>query len=271
MVHGSFNVRGDAAFKGHLTTDGAISCPYLIVPSMRSVSTASSSSKMKVEHANWHVSGATLAVANLVKDLVFRYIMSGYIFSVAGIYALVVETYDTIMMAMTLELNITGICFGYAACVYGGGPFFGYVMNYVHNHGKCGDDHSHDVNVPKSSTWNTRKGWGQERMAGSSVPTPSPVNGDETSPGPRSKSGGCGGGGLYTKDRNERYKLNPLDPFNGLNRIAVPIKRNPDGTLNPLPKYSFVKTKYNNISYDGTPVNDYNGFTDTNKTGDKEC
>jgi hypothetical protein len=245
MFNGSLNVRGDAAFKGHLTTDGAISCPYLIIPSMRSVSTTSSSSKMKVEHANWQASGLAMTVKNLVKDIIFRYVMSGYMFTIAGLYALVIEVYDTVMMAITIELNITGICFGYAACAYGGGPFFGYVMNFVHNHGKCGDDHSHDVNVPKSSTWNSRKGWGQERMAGNPVPTPAPVNGDETSPGPRSKPGGCGGGGLYTKNRNESYGLNILDPYMGLNRIPVPIKRTPDGTIIPTPTFSFLTTSYN--------------------------
>jgi hypothetical protein len=247
MFNGSLNVRGDAAFKGHLTTDGAISCPYLIMPSMRTQSTMSSSSKQKVEHANWQAGGLALASTNFVKDIIFRYVMTGYIFTIAGLFALVVEVYDLIMMALTLEMQITGICFGYAACAYGGGPFFGYVINYVHNHGKCGDDHSHDINVPKTSTWNTRKGWGQERIAGNSIPTPAPVNGDESSPGPRSKPGGCGGGGLYTKNRNEKYKVNNLDPFNGLNYIASPVKRSADGTLIPAPTFSFVQTAISNV------------------------
>ena len=267
MVHGSLNVRGDAAFKGHLTTDGAISCPYLIMPSMRTQSTASSSSKMKVEHANWYVAGLSLATTNFVKDLIFRYVMTGYIFTIAGLYALVVEVYDLIMIAITIELNITGICFGYAACAYGGGPFFGYVMNYTHNHGKCGDDHNHDVNVPKTSTWNTRKGWGNERCAGSPIPTPAPVNGDESAPGPRSKPGGCGGGGLYTKNRNERYRVNDLDPFDGLNRIPISINRTPDGNLNPLPTFSFTDTTIISAPLSGTAVPGLNESV----TGSEKC
>lgn len=229
MVNGSFNVRGDAAFKGHVTMDGALSCPYLIVPSMRTESTAGASSKFKIEGPNWVGTAAALSIGNLIKDIVFRYVMTGYIMSIAGIYALVCEIYDTIMMAMTIELIPTGIAIGF---------IYSQVWNFKHNHTRVGEDHSHSTTVPKSSFWNDRKAWGQERMAGSPVPTPSPVHGDTPSPGPKSKSGACGGGGLYTKNRNESYGLNPLDAFNGLNYIPYSIKRNPDGTLNPPPKFS---------------------------------
>lgn len=231
MVHGSFNVRGDASFKGHVTMDGSLSCPHLIVPSMRTESTPSSPSKFKIEGPNWVGTAAALSVGNLVKDLVFRYIMTGYIMTISGIYSLVSEIYDTIMMAMTLELIPTGIAIGY---------IYSEVWNFKHNHTRVGEDHTHSSTVPKASFWNTRKGWGQERMAGSPIPTPSPANGDTPSPGPKSKPGGCGGGGLYTKNRNEKYGLNPLDPYNGGNYIPYSIERNWDGSLTETPQFSVI-------------------------------
>lgn len=244
MVHGSFNVRGDAAFKGHVTTDGALSTPYLIVPSMRTESSSSASSKFKTEGANWIGAAAVLSKGNLVKDLVFRYIMNGYAGSIAGLTSLVIETYDTIKTAATIEPLPTGFALGVAFTAWGPAPVvcvppaLGGVWNFTHNHMLAGNDHSHSVTSPKASYWNDRNAWGQERMAGSSIPTPAPVNGDGVSPGPASKRGGCGGGSLYTKNRNEFYGVPPLDPFNGKNYIAVPISRTPDGTLIPPPKFS---------------------------------
>jgi hypothetical protein len=231
MVNGSFNVRGDAAFKGHVTMDGALSCPYLIVPSMRTETTAGSPSKFKVEGANWVGTAAALSIGNLTKDLAFRYLMSGYIMTPSGIYSLICEIYDSIMMAMTAELVETG---------YGIGEYFITVWNFKHNHTKVGEDHSHSTTVPKASFWNDRKAWGQERMGGSPIPTPSPVHGDTSSPGPKSKAGGCGGGGLYTKNRNEKYGLNALDPYSGLNYIPYNIKRDSGGNLIPPPQFSVV-------------------------------
>ena len=240
MINGGLSVRGNAAFKGHVTMDGAVSTPFLIVPSMRTGSTTSSSSKMKVEGANWVASAPALAAANLAKDLIFRYIMSGYIMTIAGLFALMCEVYDVIMQSMTIEPLITGIFFGYAACAVGGGPAFGVVYNFKHNHLMVGADHDHTVTVPKSSFWNTKKAWGGERQGAGPVPSPAPANGDSPSPGPKSKNGSCGGGGLYVKNRNESYNLPPLDPFQGLNYLKVPIQRNKDGSLLRTPQFSVV-------------------------------
>ena len=240
MINGGLSVRGNVAFKGHVTMDGAVSTPFLIVPSMRTGSTTSSSSKMKVEGANWVASATALAAANLGKDLIFRYIMTGYIMTIAGLYALFCEVYDVLMQSMTLEPLITGIFFGYAACAVGGGPAFGVVYNFKHNHLMVGADHDHTVTVPKSSFWNTKKAWGGERQGAGPVPSPAPANGDSPSPGPKSKNGSCGGGGLYVKNRNESYKLPPLDPFQGLNYLKVPIQRNKDGSLLRTPQFSVV-------------------------------
>jgi hypothetical protein len=244
MVHGSFNVRGDAAFKGHLTTDGAISTPYLIVPSMRTESSASASSKFKTEGANWLGAAQAVAAGNLAKDVAFRYLMNGYAGSITGLVSLVMEVYDVIKTSAIIEPIPTGFALGVAFTAWGPAPVvcvppaLGGVWNFTHNHTLAGHDHSHSVTSPKASYWNNRKAWGQERMAGSPIPTPAPVNGDAPAPGPKSKRGGCGGGGLYTKNRNEFYGVPALDPFNGTNYISVPITRTPDGTLIPPPKFS---------------------------------
>jgi hypothetical protein len=54
FVAGAFNVSGDSAFKGHLTLDGAISCPYLIMPSMSQTSSFSGTSKFIDHQAYWN-------------------------------------------------------------------------------------------------------------------------------------------------------------------------------------------------------------------------
>ena len=53
FINGAFNVSGDSAFKGHVTTDGAISCPYLIMPSMTQTSSWNGSGKRIDHFAQW--------------------------------------------------------------------------------------------------------------------------------------------------------------------------------------------------------------------------
>lgn len=231
MVNGSFNVKGDCAVKGHLTSDGALSVPYLIVPSMRTESTAGASSKQNVEWAQWSYTALAKATANFAIDAVFRYAMTGYIMTIAGLYAYTIESVNLIMLALPIEPMPTGFALGFIYSV---------VYNFPHTHGTVGNDHSHSVTIPKGSYWNDVKSWGSERKAGSSVPTPSPINGDTPSPGPKSKGGACGGGGLYTQARNEKYKLKKTDPYDGRNFIPLNIKRLPDGTLDPEPQLSVL-------------------------------
>lgn len=249
MVHGGFSVRGNAAFKGHVTADGSLSVPHLIVPSMRTESSPSAPSKSKTEGANWGFGGIKAAATCLTKDLAFRYLMNGYIMTISGVYSLVRETYDLALLSTYYEWRTSGFGIGY-----------GYVtlFNKTHNHSMCGMDHTHSVTTPLASYWNTRKGWGQERVGACPVPTPCPGFGDSPSPGPKSKPGGCGGGGLYVKDRNERYNLDLNDAYSGNNYIHVPITRKPDGSISTIngktdsPNFSWV------YSYSGIPVNDIN-------------
>lgn len=240
MVQGSFNVRGDAAFKGHLTTDGPISVPHLIVPSMRTESTNNATSKFITEGANWQIPAIALRSANLLKDLVFRYAFPGYISTGAGIVALTMEIFDQVMISKLLEPLPTGIYLGSCLNAAGPGISWGIVWNFTHNHTRAGEDHTHTVTSPKASYWNTRRGWGGERMAGSPIPTPAAAFGDSLSPGPKSKSGGaCGGGALWIKQRNENYGQFG-DPFAGGNFVPTPITRDPDGTINPQPQLSYI-------------------------------
>jgi hypothetical protein len=240
MFQGSLNVRGDVAFKGHLTTDGALSTPHLIVPSMRTESTTNATSKFKTEGANWAAAACVINGANLAKDVVLRYVFPGYITTMAGVVALATEVYDLINTCAQIEPFPTGIYAGFCANAAGPGVSWGLIWNFKHNHIRAGEDHSHTVTSPKASYWNTRRGWGGERMAGSPIPTPAPGFGDSMSPGPKSKSGGsCGGGGLWTKIRNDNYNLGD-DPFNGGNYVPAPIIRQPDGTILPTPQFSYL-------------------------------
>lgn len=236
MIHGSLNVRGDAAFKGHLTTDGAISTPYLIVPSMRAKTTLGANSRFVQGTANWSYAGASLQIVNLAKDILTKYSKLDYLTQpVTGAINLTMEFYNCITHKFPVD-GITGIFVGTCAL----GPCAGFIFNFPHSHTNTGSDHFHEFSSPKASYWNNRKGWGEERMAGSPIPTPAPAMGDNVSPGPFGKSGGCGGGGLYTKNRNENYNLNIDDPNGGLDYIPLNIKRNPDGDLIPTPRSSFI-------------------------------
>lgn len=227
MVHGGFSVRGNAAFKGHVTLDGSLSVPHLICPTMREESTSRSSSKFKTEASNWGPVAAGLAITNLAKDSTFRYLMPGYLMSLQGVYAMACEVYDALVQSMIIEPIPTGIAIGFSVGI-GGGAVFCDVFNYKHNHGLCGNDHSHASTLPLMSAYQYREGWGGERQEAGPVPLPPPPYGDSPSPGPHSKPGGCGGGGLYTKNRNEYYGLDPENPFID-NYVPLPIRRSADG------------------------------------------
>jgi hypothetical protein len=58
-----------------------------------------------------------------------------------------------------------------------------------------------------------------------------PANTTFPRPGPSSWGGGCGGGGLYSKVRNQKYGINSDDAFDGGNFVTTTAKRNPDGSL----------------------------------------
>lgn len=239
LVTGGFSVKGNAAIKGHLTCDGSLSIPHLICPSMRTESTESSPSKFALEGANWFPVNAGLKSANFAKDLGLRYTMLGYTPTLRGMTALVMEAYDLAMQSKMFEHTVTGMAIGtcftplgmYPVLCY---PPFGFVLNHVHNHTRCGEDHSHTMTSPMASYHNHRLGWGAERQGASPVPTVPPAYGDSPSPGPKSKpSGACPSGGLYTKGRNEVYNLNTDVPtfFDNEyhNYIPVQIKRSGDG------------------------------------------
>jgi hypothetical protein len=265
MVGGSFNVRGDAAFKGHLTTDGSISTPHLIVPSMRGKVTVGSTSKFTTEKAEWQYGGKALHISNLVKDITLKYNPANgtdYSKTLTALINLTAEYYNEIMLSIPVEPTITGIC-----VVAGFGASTGIVLNFPHVHQLWGHDHFHEYTSPKASYWNDRHGWGQERMAGSPIPTPAAAMGDNLSPGPDSKPGGCGGGGLYTRNRNENYGLDPLNPSGGLDWIPLDIQRKPDGTLTPTPRTSLI---YGISGYPFTPP-PWNGNVGTTPLSSAAC
>jgi hypothetical protein len=243
FVGGSLNVTGDVALKGHLTTDGALSVPYIIAPTQSAETTLAASSKYATEGANWVGVGLGLNTTNFVKDLATQFLLRpSFAMTVDGITKITMETFNLIMMARTLEWPVpTGIFWGVGAG-FGVVEVQGFVWNFTHNHTLAGNSHTHQFDQVKGSYYKTLQGWGGQRTAGSPAPTPAPTHGDYPSPGPNAKGGGCGGGGLYTKARNTKYNLGDGDPFNGGNYVPVTINRNPDGSLNPSPYFSWTDT-----------------------------
>jgi hypothetical protein len=238
---GAVSVQGNLAVKGEITCDGPISTPYIIAPTMRQVTTVGSSSKLVNEGANWLASAQALAATNFAKDSVLKYTFTGCITQLFGMYSFALEFYNLAQLEEIIEPIPTGelISVGLGNLGY---PVFswGFVWNYKHNHLTVGGDHTHDFDMIKGSYYEDRAGWGQERgsCGDNPIPTTAPVNGDGTGSGPKAKPGGCGGGGLFTKARNQFYNLDVADVFNGGNYVPLPIQRTPAGTLIPEPQFS---------------------------------
>ena len=246
-VRGAFNVNGDTAMLGGLTLDGALSVNYINCPSMRSPSTLNGDDNFVTHHANWQYSAGGLNASNLALKLGAKYLLQKDMLMLpTGILELFLEHYNLIMMTIPLEVLPTGCFWGWT--VGGGfgvtaGTCAGWIWNYPHNHTVTSKEHTHETDVPNGGYWKKASGAGQARAAGNAAPTPAPTNGTFPRPGPRSWSGGCGGGGLYSKVRNQRYGINSDDAFNGGNYVTTTTVRNPDGSIYPPPDLTYRTVK----------------------------
>jgi len=234
-VRGAFNVNGDTAMLGALSIDGPLSVPYINCPTMAAPSTLNGTSKFASHHANWEEFGTAINALCFEKDLITKFLFQpSLLLTGSGLTEIIMEAYNLIMMALFIEILPTGIFIG-GGVGLGVTACAGLVWNFTHNHTEAPGDHTHETAVPKGGSWKTLAGAGQQRVAGNPAPTPAPTSGTWPSPGPRSQGGGCGGGGLFQKVRNQKYGIDNEDAFNGGNFVTTTAVRNPDGSLYPPP------------------------------------
>jgi hypothetical protein len=235
-ARGAFNVNGDASFNGHVTIDGGLTCTHFTYPTMAVPTDLASTSKWASEGANWQFFGAALNMSNFAKDLVLKYGVGLLLETEAGLLSLAMEMFNIIMMDTVVEILPTGFAIGICPV----GPVFcvppvGGVWNWRHNHTLAGHDHDHEYDAPAGIMHTEHLGVGNHRVAGNPAPTPAPTATQYPRPGPKAWSGGCGGGGLFAKIRNQRYGINSEDAYNGTNTVQTTTKRNSDGSIYPFP------------------------------------
>jgi len=244
-VRGSFNVNGDSAMLGSLTLDGALNVNYINCPSMRAPVTLNGTDSFMTHHANWSYGADALNASNLDLKVLNMACQLNLVATKYGITTLAMEAYNLAMMSLPIDIGLTPL--GSTGIFYGldsyGGVCTGVIWNYPHNHTIPPMDHTHEADVPRGGYYKQASGAGQGRSCGNPSPTPAPTNGTWYSPGAKSWAGGCGGGGLFTKQRNEKYGINSDDAFNGGNFVTTTVTRNPDGSIYPAPDLSYRVAK----------------------------
>jgi hypothetical protein len=246
-VRGAFNVNGDTAMLGSLTIDGALSVPFINCPSMAAPSTLTGPDNFSTHHGNWSYMGNALNTSNLLFKLGLKYALQpSLMMTVYGITDIFMEAYNAIVMNIPIEHIPTGIFMG-----IGLGVSTGIIFNFPHNHTRPPDDHGHQTAVPNARMTKTQAGAGLARVAGNPAPTPAPTSGTFPRPGPKTEAGGCGGGGLFVKARNQAYGIDSEDAFNGGNFVTTTVVRNFDGSILPPPDLTYRKNNDNgNVTID---------------------
>lgn len=239
FVRGAFNVNGDSAMLGSLTLDGALNVNYINCPTMAAPTSKNGTDSFTTHGANWQYIGLALNELNFATKLLNMGLQLGEIELLFGITVIIMETYNSVFMAFPIEILPTGIFVGVSAG-FGAGVCAGYVWNYPHNHTVPPDDHTHTACVPRGGYYKKTGGSGMARATGNPSPTPAPTNGTFLSPHHRGWGGGCGGGGLYSKVRNQTYGVQtPDNAFNGGNFVTATVTRNPDGSIYPPPDLTY--------------------------------
>jgi hypothetical protein len=237
-VRGAFNVNGDTAMLGQLTVDGNLNVNYLNCPTMKAPSTQNSTDAFTTQHANWSYGAVSLNAMNIALKGVGYALEPSKLMIPVGLLDLVLEYINIVLMSVPIEILDTGVFVGVCAG-FGGGVCAGLVWNYPHNHTRGPESHEHDVPVPRGGYWKKASGAGQMRATGNPSPTPVSTNTTYPFPAPRTWGGGCGGGGLYSKVRNQKYGINRDDAYNGGNTVTTTVVRNYDGSLYPPPDLTY--------------------------------
>jgi len=117
------------------------------------------------------------------------------------------------------------------------------IWTHPHNHPMISGDHNHEVSVPAYSGYPEIKDVHAVTEGPSHVPS-APVEPMGYCPGPKSLPSSCGGGGAgfgtaKTLARNQKYGINTLDPFNGLNYVDTTlVNYTTGGQITPAPKFT---------------------------------
>jgi len=243
----SASVDANLSVRGAITCEGPATIPFLNCPSMESaVETYHSQIVTGVERGAG--GSVVLRTSNLAKDSLTKYILDplwGLIPS--NLTSISKEMEDAIENAITINWEPAGFTwtFGYGACSVGGGPVwtYGSVWNFYHNHMTFSDEHSGAVAVPLGKYFMTTEGAMQASYIGGKQPAVAPVLGSGPRPGPGSLPGPCGGGGLFTKQRDAEFGLDQYgDPFNGGNFVNRYTNDNTPGQPPPVdPNFSIWK------------------------------
>jgi hypothetical protein len=206
MIAGAFNVSGDSAFKGHITTDGGISTPYVVAPTMRLETEVAGSSRMCTGGTVWEEEEKIIEENSFIKDLFRKYNAPWSLMSHDSLINFVLEAYEHEMNDIMNEVLMSG--WAYTGGIWSkstikvvnadtGQPEYVYseslpswcpVYNYKHKHIQYGESHTHSYTAIKGSYYQDNESWGAERGTGNnSSPTPTPLAGDGPSPGGKSK------------------------------------------------------------------------------------
>lgn len=193
-IGGALHVDADLAVKGTAHAD-ALATKHLIMPSMRSQTTASSSPKSVTNSATWYLEGAVaLDIQDKTTNMLTRNLaQNNWIFTPDALITLMTETYDGILLNLVFE----PVPIGFAMTYFGIFP----VIGFTHTHGLVSQTHTHDITLPKGNYYNDSESWNTGRPSISEVPTPAPAHGDGYAPGPKSL-GGCGGSGFGFSNQN---------------------------------------------------------------------
>ena len=223
----SASVDANLSVRGAITCEGPLSIPYLNCPTMEA-KTETYSKQMASSVERGIGSSFALRIANSI-NMAPKYAANGLWSLVPQNFtSIILEELDTFFNAITLNPVPAGKCItlGTGFGVNGGGPMVsvvwsvGVVWNFFHNHGSFNDEHRVVVPVPLGKNFQFTEGALQASYIGGSQPAVAPVLGSADRPGPKSLPGPCGGGGLFTKQRDAEFGLDQFgDAFNGGNFV----------------------------------------------------
>lgn len=257
-VRGGLSVQGNLSLKGGLSMDGPLTAPYLNVPTFSQPVTLSKSPQEVSGHSSWYPMNIVLNTIQETYDNVQRDVPEPLrILRVDVMTEYFKKWYSEVMGTIPLELTITGWCLVttwgtmFGGCSYGGAVWtqgFSYgttagfcpVWNHPHNHGLYNGIHSGEVSSPLMMGYDLMEGATAAGSYPSHIPIPAPTKtGLGTRPGPHSMPGPCGGGGLFSKERNLEYGADGDDAFKGLNFVDRGYGQNGGLHQWKTPDYSF--------------------------------
>jgi len=225
----SASIDANLSVRGGITCEGPLTVPFMNVPSMESpFETYNQQLATTVEKG----AGASVAIrmANIAKDTLTKHALDpGWILNPPNFSSVIGEWIDQGLNISTINWEPAGFTWtfgiGVGPCTSGGVAntkvwTYGTVWNFYHNHMTVSDEHYGEVAVPLAKHFMQTEGAIQSSYIGGAQPAIAPVLGSGERPGPHSLPGPCGGGGLFTKQRDAEFGLDQYgDPFNGGNFV----------------------------------------------------